>query len=109
MSDMMDQEPLKQRLREGDDLHSRIEAADRIEALEALLETAHPMLDRLAHYEGTINQPSAELAEQIRTVLDASEKSPKAAHYTSDRVFEGVRPISANETTPDGGEDDLES
>lgn len=48
------------------------EAADRIEALEALLETAHPMLDRLAHYEGTINQPSAELAEQIRTVLDAS-------------------------------------
>ena len=52
------------------------EAADRIEALEALLETAHPMLDRLAHYEGTINQPSAELAEQIRTVLDASLKSP---------------------------------
>jgi phage-related minor tail protein len=48
----------------------QIEAAEaRVKALEGLLESTVPMLERLAHYEGDVNQPAKAKADEIRAAL----------------------------------------
>lgn len=41
--------------------------------LESISRRAEPMLRRLSHYEGNINQPSLELAEVLRAALEEDD------------------------------------
>lgn len=58
------------------ELTANIEAAlasanEMNERLVSCARIAAPMLDRLAHYEGNVNQPAKALADEIRALLQS--------------------------------------